>query len=203
MRGFFGSTAALLSMLGLSSAAWAQQQTGPSYGPHMWDGGGWMFFGPLMMIVFIAAIVVVVVLMVRWLGGTGHHPQPAGEAGADGTVSMDCRVHLRPAAWLRLRWGVIRNRPTAAGDPHRAAVGQHRRRGRPTPLHRFRVRRYRPCTAGHAAHQRTATDMGLGLASVCHRQPSGLLSHSTHRHFLSISLIDGEEKATGGVCHGE
>ncbi len=57
MRGFFGSTAALLSTLGLSSAAWAQQQTGPYYGPHMWDGGGWMFFGPLMMIVFIAAIV--------------------------------------------------------------------------------------------------------------------------------------------------
>ncbi len=123
MRGFFGSTAALLSTLGLSSAAWAQQQTGPYYdGTHMWDGGGWMFFGPLMMIVFIAAIVVVVVLMVRWLGGTGHHPQPAWEAGADGTVSMDCRVHLRPAAWLRLRWGVIRNRSAAEGDPHCAAV---------------------------------------------------------------------------------
>ncbi len=80
MRGFFGSTAALLSMLGLSSAAWAQQQTGPYYGPHMWNGGGWMFFGPLMMIVFTAAIVVVVVLMVRWFGGSGHgaapHPPP-------------------------------------------------------------------------------------------------------------------------------
>ncbi len=62
MRGFFGSTAALLSMLGLLSTAWAQQQGGPYYGPHMWGEGWWMFFGPLMMIIFIAAIVVVVVL---------------------------------------------------------------------------------------------------------------------------------------------
>ncbi len=65
--GFFGSTAALLSMVGLSSAASAQQQIG-----HMWGGGWWMFFGPLMMILFIAAIVVVVVLVVRGLGGSGH-----------------------------------------------------------------------------------------------------------------------------------
>ncbi len=68
-------------ILAVPSLAWAQQQTGPYYGPHMWDGGWWgMFFGPLMMIVFIAAIVVVVVLMVRWLGGTGRgtapHPPP-------------------------------------------------------------------------------------------------------------------------------
>ena len=56
--GFVGSTAVLLGMLGLSSAASAQQQTGPYYGPHMWGGGWWMFFGPLMMILFIAAIVV-------------------------------------------------------------------------------------------------------------------------------------------------
>ena len=81
MRGFFGSTATLLSMLGPSSAAWAQQQTGPYYGTHMWNGGGWMFFGPLMMIVFIAAIVVVVVLMVRWLGGTGHGAAPHSPPG--------------------------------------------------------------------------------------------------------------------------
>lgn len=76
MRGLFGSTAALLTMLGPSSAAWAQQRTEPYYGQHMWNGGGWMFFGPLTMIVFIAAIVVVVVLMVRWLGGTGHGVAP-------------------------------------------------------------------------------------------------------------------------------
>jgi hypothetical protein len=65
MRGFFGSTATLISMLGLSSAAWAQQQGGPYYGPHMWGDGWGMFLGPLMMIVFIAAIVLVVVLVVR------------------------------------------------------------------------------------------------------------------------------------------
>ncbi len=80
MRGFFGSAAALLTMLGLPSLAWAQQQGDPYYGTHMWSGGGWMFFGPLMMIVFVAAIVAVVVLTVRWLGGTGHvaapHPPP-------------------------------------------------------------------------------------------------------------------------------
>ncbi len=76
MRVFLRSIAALLSMLGLSSAAWAQQQGDPYYGPQMWDGGGWMFFGPLMMIVFVAAIVIFVVLMVRWLGGTGHGAAP-------------------------------------------------------------------------------------------------------------------------------
>jgi len=68
-----------LSTLGMLSAAWAQQQ-GPYHGPHMWNGGPWMFFGPLMMIIFFAAIVVVVVLVVRWLGGAGHgtahHPPP-------------------------------------------------------------------------------------------------------------------------------
>ncbi len=72
MRGFFGSTAALLGVLGLSSTVWAQQQGGPYYGPHMWGDGWWMFFGPLMMIVFIVAIVVVV----RWLGGSGHGGAP-------------------------------------------------------------------------------------------------------------------------------
>ena len=81
MRGFFGATAAPLAMLGLSSAAWAQQQGDPYYGPHMWNGGGWMIFGPLMMIVFIAAIVVVIVLMVRWLGGTGHGAAPHSPPG--------------------------------------------------------------------------------------------------------------------------
>ncbi len=79
-RGFFGSAAALLGPLGLSSAAGAQQQTGPYYEPHMWGGGWWMLFGPLMMILFIAAVVVVVVLVVRGLGGPSRggalHPPP-------------------------------------------------------------------------------------------------------------------------------
>ncbi len=79
MRGFFGSIATLLSMLGLAPTAWAQQQQGgPYYGPHMWDGGWWMIFGLLMMIVFIAAIVVVVV---RWLGGSGHGGAPYPPSG--------------------------------------------------------------------------------------------------------------------------
>jgi len=80
MKELLLSTAALLAMLGASSAAWAQQQAGPYYGPHMWHGGPWMFVGPLMMIIFIAAAVAVVVLVVRWLGGSGHgtaaHPSP-------------------------------------------------------------------------------------------------------------------------------
>ena len=46
--------------LAVPSVAWAQQQGGPGYGPYMtWNGGSWMFFGPLMMIVFIAVIVAV------------------------------------------------------------------------------------------------------------------------------------------------
>lgn len=63
-----------------SFPALAQQQPGPGYGHHMWNGGwhGW-FFGPIMMIVFIAVVVVVVVLLVRWLGspshGSAHHSQ--------------------------------------------------------------------------------------------------------------------------------
>ena len=82
MRSFLLSTATLLSMLGASSAAWAQQQGGPVYGPYMmWNGGSWMFFGPLMMIVFIAVIVAVVVLMVRWLGGSGHGTAPHSPPG--------------------------------------------------------------------------------------------------------------------------
>ncbi len=80
MRGFLFSTATLLAILGTSSSAWAQQQGVPYYGPHMWNGGLWIFVGPLMMIVFIAVVVAVVVLMVRWLGGPGHgpasHPSP-------------------------------------------------------------------------------------------------------------------------------
>ena len=63
MRAFFGSTTALLGMLGLSSAAWAQAQqpNWPYYGPNIFKGAGWTVFGPLMLIVFIAVVVVVVV----------------------------------------------------------------------------------------------------------------------------------------------
>jgi putative membrane protein len=73
-------SALAIGLLALSLAAanvratWAQQPTGPYYGPHMhmWDSGWWMFFGPLTMILSIAAFVVVVVLIVRWLGGPGQ-----------------------------------------------------------------------------------------------------------------------------------
>ncbi len=95
MRGFFGSTAALLGVLGLSSTAWAQQQDGPDYGPHMWGGGGWMIFGPLMMIVFIVAIVVVV----RWLGGSGHGGAPYRPPGK--TPSISSRSPSRTARSTR------------------------------------------------------------------------------------------------------
>ena len=76
MRRILLSTATLLSMLGASSAAWAQQEGWPGPGPYMmWNGGMGMFFGPLMMIV----LVVVAILMVRWLWGSGlgtapHYP---------------------------------------------------------------------------------------------------------------------------------
>ena len=59
-----------------ANAAWAQQPPGPYYGPHMWNGAGWMFFGPLMMILFVAAIIAVAVLIVRWLGGLGQNVPP-------------------------------------------------------------------------------------------------------------------------------
>ena len=74
MRDLFASTAAVLTMLGLSSAAWAQPQGGPNYAPHRGGDGWWMFFGPNTTIVFIAAIalVVVVVLVVLWRGGSGQ-----------------------------------------------------------------------------------------------------------------------------------
>lgn len=82
MTRFFGySICAGMAAL-ISSPVLAQQPQGPSYRPHMWDGGwhGW-FFGPIMMIVFIAVAVVVVVLLVRWLGAPGHGGIPHGPLG--------------------------------------------------------------------------------------------------------------------------
>lgn len=66
--------------------ALAQADPEGYYGSHMWDGGSWMFLGPLWMIVFVAAIVVIAVLLFRWLGGTGHsagHSQPPGRTPGD------------------------------------------------------------------------------------------------------------------------
>ncbi len=75
MRGFVGSTAALLGILGPSSTAWAQPGDFHD-GPHMWGDGSWMVLGLPMMIVFIAAIVVIVVLVVRLLRRPGHGGAP-------------------------------------------------------------------------------------------------------------------------------
>ena len=66
----------------LSVPALAQQAQGPGYyGPHMWDGGGWMFFGPLMMILIFVLIVAMVVLIVRWLSGASHGATPQVQPG--------------------------------------------------------------------------------------------------------------------------
>jgi len=70
----------------LAQPAFAQDGGGRYYGPHMWDGGWWMFLGPVWMVVIIGAIVAVAVLVVRWLGGTGH---PAGSAHPPARTAMD------------------------------------------------------------------------------------------------------------------
>ncbi|MGE0253510.1 MAG: SHOCT domain-containing protein [Alphaproteobacteria bacterium] len=81
MKRILGSAAALATTLAVSLPAWAQQQGGPYYSGHMWDGGPWMFMGPLMMIAFLAVIVVVVVLVIRWVGGPAHHAAPPAAPG--------------------------------------------------------------------------------------------------------------------------
>ena len=71
MKGLLSITIAV-SILGASSAAGAQQQTGPGDSPYMMGNSGWWtLFGPLTMIVYIALVVAVIVLMVD------HHSQPA------------------------------------------------------------------------------------------------------------------------------
>lgn len=69
------SAAVLLSIVGMPLAALAQQPRGSSFG-HMWNGGPWMFVGPLIMIAFIAAVVAIIVLIVRRLGGWGPDRAP-------------------------------------------------------------------------------------------------------------------------------
>ena len=69
----FVRVAAVPVTFAASSPAWAQQG-GPGYGSHMWEGGSWMFFGPVMMIIVIAVIVAMIVLLARWLGSSGHGP---------------------------------------------------------------------------------------------------------------------------------
>ena len=66
--------AALFIVFALPVAAWAQRQSPPYDGHHMWNGGwhGW-FFGPIMMIVFIGAAAVIVLLIARSFRKTEHH----------------------------------------------------------------------------------------------------------------------------------
>lgn len=71
MRSIQLSAAVLLSILVIPLAALAQQPRGSSFG-HMWNGGPWMFVGPLIMIAFVAGVVAIIVLIFRRLGGSGH-----------------------------------------------------------------------------------------------------------------------------------
>lgn len=76
------------------SWVWAQQGAdayGPRYGPHMMDwGGGWfgMILGPLMMILVLVIVVAAAALLVRWLGGSWHGPQPP-QQGQPGRTPLD------------------------------------------------------------------------------------------------------------------
>ena len=69
-----------------AGAAWAQGEGTRYYGPQIWEGGWWMFFGPLWMIVFVGAIVVGIVLLVRWVG---EHSQVAGPKHTATKTPMD------------------------------------------------------------------------------------------------------------------
>ena len=63
-------TAALMPLSVLAPAL-AQESPRYDYGGHMWDGGWWMFLGPIWMILFLGILVALVVLLVRWLSGPG------------------------------------------------------------------------------------------------------------------------------------
>jgi putative membrane protein len=71
---------------------WAQQLGSPFHGSHehMW-GGGWygVFLGPLMMLLFLGIAVAVIVLIVRWLGGSGHHAHMSPPGAAPGKTPVD------------------------------------------------------------------------------------------------------------------
>ncbi|MFT5447786.1 MAG: putative membrane protein [Gammaproteobacteria bacterium] len=76
-------TAAIALTTTAPSQLWAQQGA-QGYGPHMWDGGSWMFSGPMMMlIVIVIVIVLLAALLLRWFGGSdqgqarNHTPRPS------------------------------------------------------------------------------------------------------------------------------
>lgn len=86
MTGIRRLSAVIIGALMMTQSVLAQSGSDRFYGPHMWDGGWWMFLGPIWMIVVIAAIVAVVVLMVRWLSPASHvggYGQPGGKTPMD------------------------------------------------------------------------------------------------------------------------
>ena len=124
--------------------------------------------------------------------GGGDRAQPAGQAGTDGEISVGRRVHLRPAARLRLRQRAERSRPAAIGDSRRAASSStsasssdnccSSRPSSPSSRSRGRSR----VASGVAAR------MGLARSSVRHRQRRGVLGHPAHRFlFLNPRLRSG------------
>ncbi len=68
-----------------STLAAAEEAPRYFYGPHIWEGGWWMFLGPVWMILFLAVVVALVVLAVRWLGdaGAGRGGGPARQSAFD------------------------------------------------------------------------------------------------------------------------
>lgn len=85
MSRFFVALPAML--LAVAPASSFAQQPSQCHGPHMWDGGWWMFFGPLWMILVIGALVAGVVLLVRWLGVAGPRTG-AGQATGDRALDI-------------------------------------------------------------------------------------------------------------------
>ncbi len=61
------TVAALLTMLGVTSALAQSQSDWGGWAHPMW-GGGHMMFGGVMMIIFWGGIILLVILLVRWFG---------------------------------------------------------------------------------------------------------------------------------------
>lgn len=62
------STVFMIAAICVTPIVAMAQQPG-TYGPHMWNGGWWMFAGPMTMILFFGAVIILIVLFVRWLDG--------------------------------------------------------------------------------------------------------------------------------------
>ncbi len=73
---FFISAVAYPAVHGFAaiSSTAALAHAGEGFSHHMWNGGPWMFFGPLIWIVIIAAVVIGVMYLVRSQGGGNGRP---------------------------------------------------------------------------------------------------------------------------------